>query len=100
MYCLYLQYSNDTEGFKRDFLKSESLLRNGIQMIDKIDQHHTEILLKEYIKFSRRMIDRIERDVYNKLSRDAWVDWILSRTNLNSGSWNEYENYMNVREIT
>ena len=71
-YRLFVQYSSDTEAYKRDYKKAEAILRRGVALSDGVDSEGCECLLKMYIKFGERMLQRVKRDVYDQLSRDGW----------------------------
>ena len=99
-YRLFNGYSVDTEIYKRDYSKAEAVLRHGIFIMDHADLSGGELLLKEYVKFGVRMIERIKRDIYKELSRDAWSEWLSGRFHdCQENSWSEYEKRMLLKAI-
>ena len=97
---VFIHYSQDTEVYKRDYAKSESLLHEGITVSDDIDIMGTELLLRHYGEFAIRMLERVKRDVYDQLSRDAWREWVAERGSVGFvpvRTWDEYKEVMAIK---
>lgn len=60
-----MQYSSDTEAYKRDYRKAERVLRLGIGLGDDVDADGCEVLVKMYCRFGERMLQRVKRDVHD-----------------------------------